>query len=77
MLFSPGGGVASATGLEADDEAELREPSRTPLADADREHILETLKQTDWVDRGQEGAGQSSLDCRVLDADLQDAKAWN
>jgi transcriptional regulator with GAF, ATPase, and Fis domain len=29
--------------------------SRT-LADADREHILETLKQTDWLIGGQDGA---------------------
>jgi formate hydrogenlyase transcriptional activator len=26
------------------------------LADADREHILETLKQTDWLIGGQDGA---------------------
>ena len=29
--------------------------SRT-LADADREHILETLKQTEWMIGGQDGA---------------------
>jgi len=35
------------------------------LADADQEHILETLKQTDWLIGGQDGAA-NRLDCRVL-----------
>ena len=31
-------------------------PGARTLADADREHILETLKQTDWMIGGQDGA---------------------
>ena len=32
------------------------ESAARTLADADREHILETLKQTNWMIGGQEGA---------------------
>jgi transcriptional regulator with GAF, ATPase, and Fis domain len=37
----------------------VKQPSESAvrtLADADREHILETLKQTDWLIGGQDGA---------------------
>jgi hypothetical protein len=41
-------GAGSAAGLEADGEAERESDPRT-FADADREHILETLNQTNWL----------------------------
>jgi transcriptional regulator with GAF, ATPase, and Fis domain len=55
VLFSPG----SALRLPLDFKQTVKQcsvsASRT-LADADREHILETLEQTDWLIGGQGGA---------------------
>jgi len=39
-----------------DASGDLTESSSRTLADADREHILETLKQTGWLIGGQDGA---------------------
>src|SRR6202451_3332373 len=55
VLFSPG----SALRLPLDLKPMLRQNSESAsrtLADADREHILETLKQADWLIGGQGGA---------------------
>jgi len=55
MLFSPG----SVLRLPLDLKPTVRQRSESvagTLADADREHILETLKQTNWMIGGQEGA---------------------
>jgi formate hydrogenlyase transcriptional activator len=55
MLFSPG----SVLRLPLDFRQTVKQSSESAartLADADREHILETLKQTDWLIGGQGGA---------------------
>ncbi len=55
VLFSPG----SVLRLPLDLKQTVKQPSESAsrtLADADREHILETLKQTDWMIGGQGGA---------------------
>ena len=55
VLFSPGSVLRLPLGLKHS----VKEPSESAvrtLADADREHILETLKQTDWLIGGTGGA---------------------
>src|ERR1700678_2736575 len=55
VLFSPG----SVLRLPLDLKHTVKQSSESAahtLADADREHILETLKQTDWLIGGQGGA---------------------
>jgi formate hydrogenlyase transcriptional activator len=55
VLFSPG----SVLRLPLDLKQTVRHNSESAsgtLADADREHILETLKQTNWLIGGQDGA---------------------
>ncbi len=55
VLFSPG----SVLRLPLDLKHTVKQPSDSAsrtLADADREHILETLEQTDWLIGGQDGA---------------------
>src|SRR3984957_19232779 len=55
VLFSPGSVLRLPLGLK---QTVKQRPESVPctLADADREHILETLKQTDWLIGGQHGA---------------------
>jgi formate hydrogenlyase transcriptional activator len=55
VLFSPGVVLRLPMDLKQTMKPSSESSSRT-LADADREHILETLKQTDWLIGGQEGA---------------------
>jgi formate hydrogenlyase transcriptional activator len=55
MLFSPGSVLRLPLDLKQSVKQSSESASRT-LADADREHILETLKQTDWLIGGQDGA---------------------
>jgi len=55
VLFSPGSVLRLPLGLKQTVEQSSESASRT-LAEADREHILETLKQTDWMIGGQGGA---------------------
>jgi formate hydrogenlyase transcriptional activator len=55
VLFSPGSVLRLPLGLKQTVKQPSESASRT-LADADREHILETLKQTDWMIGGQDGA---------------------
>jgi transcriptional regulator with GAF, ATPase, and Fis domain len=55
VLFSPGSVLRLPLGLKHTLKQASESASRT-LADADREHILETLKQTDWMIGGQDGA---------------------
>ncbi|HTS30799.1 MAG TPA: sigma 54-interacting transcriptional regulator [Bryobacteraceae bacterium] len=55
VLFSPG----SVLRLPLDmthSVKQISESSARTLADADREHILETLRQTNWLIGGQDGA---------------------
>src|SRR5579863_9917800 len=55
VLFSPGLVLRLPLGLKQT----VKQPSETisrTLADADREHILEALEQTDWMIGGQDGA---------------------
>jgi formate hydrogenlyase transcriptional activator len=55
VLFSPG----SVLRVPLDLKQTVKQPSESAartLADADREHILETLKQSDWMIGGQGGA---------------------
>ncbi len=55
VLFSPG----SVLRLPLDFKQTVKQPSESAartLADADREHILETLKQTRWLIGGHDGA---------------------
>jgi formate hydrogenlyase transcriptional activator len=55
VLFSPG----SVLRLPLDLKRTVKQRSETAprtLADADREHILDTLEQTDWMVGGQDGA---------------------
>jgi formate hydrogenlyase transcriptional activator len=55
VLFSPGSALRLPLDLKQTVKQRSESTSRT-LADADREHILETLKQTDWLIGGQDGA---------------------
>jgi formate hydrogenlyase transcriptional activator len=55
VLFSPGSVLRMPMGLTRHVKEAPESPQRT-LADADREHILETLHQTDWMIGGQDGA---------------------
>jgi transcriptional regulator with GAF, ATPase, and Fis domain len=55
VLFSPGSVLRLPLGLKHTVKQSSESAART-LADADREHILETLKQTDWLIGGQGGA---------------------
>src|ERR1700678_1648331 len=55
VLFSPGSVLRLPLGLRQMVTQPAESAART-LADADREHILETLEQTDWMIGGQDGA---------------------
>jgi formate hydrogenlyase transcriptional activator len=55
VLFSPGSVLRLPLDLKQTVKPRSEIASRT-LADADREHILETLMQTDWLIGGQDGA---------------------
>ncbi len=55
VLFSPGSVLRLPLDLKQTVKQTSECAART-LADADREHILETLKQTDWMIGGQGGA---------------------
>ena len=55
MLYSPGSVLRLPLDLKQTVKQNSESAART-LADADREHILETLKQTDWLIGGQDGA---------------------
>jgi len=55
VLFSPGPVLRLPLDLKQTVKQPSESASRT-LADADREHILETLMQTDWLIGGQDGA---------------------
>jgi formate hydrogenlyase transcriptional activator len=55
VLFSPGSVLRLPLDFKHTVKQSSESASRT-LADADREHILETLKQTDWLIGGQDGA---------------------
>jgi len=55
VLFSPGSVLRLPLDLKQTVKQSSESAART-LADADREHILETLKQTDWLIGGQGGA---------------------
>jgi transcriptional regulator with GAF, ATPase, and Fis domain len=55
VLFSPGSVLCLPLDLKQTVKQSSESVSRT-LADADREHILETLKQTNWMIGGQDGA---------------------
>ena len=55
VLFSPGSVLRLPMDLRRTVKQSSEIPSRT-LADADREHILETLRQTNWMIGGQDGA---------------------
>src|SRR5580658_2846266 len=55
VLFSPGSVLRLPLDLKLAVKQSSEGASRT-LADADREHILETLQQTGWMIGGQEGA---------------------
>jgi len=56
MLFSPGSVLCLPMALTQTAVAQRSESSARTLADADREHILETLTQTNWMIGGQGGA---------------------
>jgi len=55
VLFSPGSVLRLPLDLRRTVTQSSESACRT-LADADREHILETLKQTNWLIGGQDGA---------------------
>src|ERR1700685_3704701 len=55
VLFSPGSVLRLPLDLKQTVKQSLEIDPRT-LADADREHILETLNQTNWLIGGQDGA---------------------
>jgi formate hydrogenlyase transcriptional activator len=55
VLFSPGSVLRLPLDLKQTVKQSSESASRT-LADADREHILETLNQTGWLIGGQDGA---------------------
>jgi len=56
MLFSPGSVLRLPMALAQTAVAQRSESSARTLADADREHILETLQQTNWLIGGRGGA---------------------
>ena len=59
VLFSPGSVLRLPLDLKQTMRQTVKQNSESAartLADADREHILETLKQTDWLIGGQSGA---------------------
>jgi transcriptional regulator of acetoin/glycerol metabolism len=55
VLFSPGSVLRVPLGLKQTVTQRSEGESRT-LADADREHILETLEQANWLVGGKDGA---------------------
>ena len=55
VLFSPGSVLRLPLDLKPTVKQNSESASRT-LADADRDHILETLNQTGWLIGGQDGA---------------------
>jgi formate hydrogenlyase transcriptional activator len=55
VLFSPGSVLRLPLDLKHTVKQSSESAART-LADADREHILETLERTDWLIGGQDGA---------------------
>jgi formate hydrogenlyase transcriptional activator len=55
VLYSPGSVLRLPLDLKLTVKQSSESASRS-LGDADREHILETLKQTDWLIGGQHGA---------------------
>ena len=55
VLFSPGSVLHLPLDLKQTVRQNSESAART-LADADRDHILETLKQTDWLIGGRDGA---------------------
>jgi formate hydrogenlyase transcriptional activator len=55
VLFSPGSVLRLPLDLKQTVTQRLESAART-LADADREHIVETLMQTNWLIGGQDGA---------------------
>jgi len=55
MLFSPGSVLRLPLDLKQTAKQTSENASRT-LADANREHILETLKEVNWLIGGQDGA---------------------
>src|SRR5579871_1750001 len=55
VLFSPGSVLRLPLGLKQS-VTQRSEGSLQTLADADREHIVETLRQTNWMIGGQDGA---------------------
>jgi transcriptional regulator with GAF, ATPase, and Fis domain len=55
VLFSPGSVLRLPLDLKHTVK-QISESASRSLADADREHILETLEQTDWMIGGQHGA---------------------
>jgi formate hydrogenlyase transcriptional activator len=55
VLFSPGSVLRLPLAFKQAVKQSSESASRT-LADADREHILETLQQADWLIGGQDGA---------------------
>src|ERR1700733_6760343 len=55
VLFSPGSVLRLPLGLRQTAPERSEATART-LADADREHILETLEQANWLIGGQDGA---------------------
>jgi transcriptional regulator of acetoin/glycerol metabolism len=59
MLYSPGSVLRLPLDLKPTVKQNSESASRT-LADADREHILETLQQADWMNRGAGRRGQSA-----------------
>jgi hydrogenase-4 transcriptional activator len=59
VLFSPGSVLRLPLDLRQTMTPTVKQSSESALrtlADADRDHILETLKQTDWLIGGQDGA---------------------
>ena len=59
VLFSPGSVLRLPLDLKPTVKQSSESAART-LADADREHILETLNQTNWLIGGQDGAASSA-----------------
>jgi formate hydrogenlyase transcriptional activator len=55
VLYSPGSVLRLPLDLKHTVKQSTESAART-LADADRDHILETLEQTDWLIGGQDGA---------------------
>jgi len=55
VLFSPGSALRLPLDMKQTVKQSSESASRT-LADADREHILETLEQVNWLIGGQDGA---------------------